>query len=90
VALYLAVLLGAVLAATAPGRPLAAQGSWIAALALLAFVLPSLYMILANLNYVLFTGKNCSLLALNSMSDVLESAALVGLAAFGAGLRRDA
>ncbi len=64
------------------------QGTWIATMALLAFVLPSLYMILANLNLVLFTGKNCNLLSLNSVSDVLESAALLGLAAFGLNLRR--
>jgi hypothetical protein len=68
--------------------PLSRQGSWIATLAVLAVSLPSLYMILANLNLVLFTGKNCNLLSLNSTSDVLESAFLLALAAFGIGLRR--
>ncbi len=62
------------------------QGGWIATVAAMAFSLPSLYMILGNLNLVLFTGKNCGLLALNSVSDVLESAAFLGLAAFGLGL----
>lgn len=91
-ALVYAAILGAPLYAArgAPpgGAPAASQGAWIAAVALLAFALPSLYMILANLNLVLFTGKNCNLLALNSVSDVLESSALLGLAAAGLGLAR--
>ena len=71
-----------------PTDPFSRQGGWIALIAALAFCLPSLYMILANLNLVLFTGKNCNLLSLNSTSDVLESGALLALAAFGLGLRR--
>jgi hypothetical protein len=67
---------------------LAQQGLFIGLAALLAFALPSLYMILANLNLVLFTGKNMSLLSLNSLSDVLESGLLLGLAIVGLGLRR--
>jgi len=67
---------------------LAQQGLFIGLAALLAFVLPSLYMLLANLNLVLFTGKNMNLLSLNSLSDVLESGALLGLAVVGLGLRR--
>jgi len=63
------------------------QGAWMAALALLALGLPGLYMILANMNLVLFTGKNCALLALNSLSDLLESGLLGGLAAFGLALK---
>jgi hypothetical protein len=70
----------------APGDRWGRQGAWIATLALLAFALPGLYMTLANLNLVLFTGKNCALLSLNSLSDVIGSAALVALAAFGATL----
>ncbi|HKH44243.1 MAG TPA: hypothetical protein VKM72_06235 [Thermoanaerobaculia bacterium] len=64
------------------------QGLFIGFAALLAFVLPSLYMLLANLNLVLFTGKNMNLLSLNSLSDVLESGTLLGLAILGLGLRR--
>ncbi len=70
----------------APSARLNRQGLWIAAVAMMAFSLPSLYMILGNLNLVLFTGKNCGLLALNSVSDVLESSAFLGLVAFGLGL----
>ncbi len=90
--LAIALLYVAFLAACALGlgRPppdrLGRQGMWIATVAAMAFSLPSLYMILGNLNLVLFTGKNCGLLALNSVSDVLESAAFLGLAAFGLGL----
>jgi hypothetical protein len=69
---------------------LAQQGLFIGLAALLAFALPSLYMLLANLNLVLFTGKNMSLLSLNSLSDVLESGILLGLAIVGLGLRRSA
>ncbi len=93
---YLTVLAGAAAAlarsSAAAARPEAGrwerQGSWIAVVALLSFSLPGLYMILANLNLALFTGKNASLLALNSTSDVLQSGALLGLAAFGLALGR--
>ncbi|HEX6199256.1 MAG TPA: hypothetical protein VF150_03250, partial [Thermoanaerobaculia bacterium] len=88
---YLTVLGAAALAlsgsAAAAGDRWSRQGAWIAVSALLAFALPGLYMILANLNLALFTGKNASLLALNSTSDVLQSGALLGLAAFGLALR---
>ncbi|HEX2254742.1 MAG TPA: hypothetical protein VHQ65_15860 [Thermoanaerobaculia bacterium] len=84
---YLAVLLAAWPALSPGGGRWGRQGGWVATLALLAFALPGLYMILANLNQVLFTGKNCSLLALNSVSDVLEAGALLALAAFGLVLR---
>jgi|GEM_PF-4159586 len=67
---------------------LAQQGLFIGLAALLAFALPSLYMLLANLNLVLFTGKNTNLLSLNSLSDVLESGILIGVAVVGLGLRR--
>ncbi|HYU36257.1 MAG TPA: hypothetical protein VEW48_29205 [Thermoanaerobaculia bacterium] len=69
---------------------LAQQGLFIGLAALLAFALPSLYMLLANLNLVLFTGKNMNLLSLNSLSDVLESGTLLGVAVVGLGLRRSA
>lgn len=93
---YLTVLAGAAVAlaraSAAAARPEAGrwerQGSWIAVVALLSFSLPGLYMILANLNLALFTGKNASLLALNSTSDVLQSGALLGLAAFGLAIGR--
>jgi hypothetical protein len=67
---------------------LAQQGLSVSLVALLAFALPGLYMLLANLNLLLFTGKNTSLLALNSLSDVLESGALLALAVVGLGIRR--
>ena len=50
-----------------------------------------LYMVLANYGLVLFTGKNVYLLGLDSVGDVLESLALLGLASVGlarAGRRR--
>ncbi len=87
---YLVFLLAAAAGFAAARDRWGAQGAWIAAVALLAFALPGLYMTLANLNLVLFTGKNPSLLALNSVSDVLLSAALLGVAAFGAALAREA
>ncbi|MEM8963604.1 MAG: hypothetical protein AAGD38_19130 [Acidobacteriota bacterium] len=86
---YLALLIPLPLLAADPrGAPITRQGTWIATVALLAVVLPSLYMILANLNLVLFTGKNTALLSLNSISDILESAALLAIAAWGLGLAR--
>ena len=44
-------------------------------------------MVLGNVNLALFTGKNCALLGVNSLSDALESGALLGLAALGLALR---
>lgn len=67
---------------------LGGQGLHVALVALLAIAMPSLYMILANLNLVLFTGKNMTFLSLNSLSDVLEGGALAALAVLGLGLRR--
>jgi hypothetical protein len=72
------------------GDRLGQQGLYVGLAALLAVALPSLYMLLANLNLVLFTGKNTSLLALNSLSDLLESGTLLGLAVVGLGVRRGA
>ncbi len=88
--LYLLPLLAVPLTARAHDEAdrLAQQGLHVALVALLAFLLPGLYMLLANLNLVLFTGKNMSLLALNSLSDVLESGALLALAVVGLGMRR--
>ncbi len=48
-------------------------------LALLTFGTSSAYMILANYGWVLFTGKNAYLLGLDSLGDVLEGGALLGL-----------
>ena len=45
-----------------------------------------LYMILANYGLVLFTGKNVYLLGLDSVGDVLESLALLGLTVAGLAL----
>jgi hypothetical protein len=87
---YAVFLLAAAAARAAAADRWGAQGGWIAVVALFAFALPGLYMTLANLNLVLFTGKNPSLLALNSVSDVLLSAALLGVAAFGTALAREA
>ncbi len=66
------------------------QGLHVGFAALAAFALPGLYMLLANLNFVLFTGKNMNLLALNSLSDVLESGALLAVALLGLGVERTA
>ena len=66
--------------------PLARQMHWIAGVALLALAVPSLFMVLGNLNLALFTGKNCSLLGVNSLSDALESGILLGLATLGLAL----
>jgi hypothetical protein len=94
-ALYLALLLAVPLTAAAvdadggSGRSsIGAQGLYVALVALLSVAVPSLYMILANLNLVLFTGKNLSLLSLNSLSDVLQSGVLLALAVLGLGLER--
>lgn len=88
--LYLALLAALPLTAGAGDTPLGGQGLFVAFVALLSLVLPSLYMILANLNLVLFTGKNLALLSLNSLSDVLQSGGLAALAVLGLGLRRGA
>ncbi len=56
---------------------------WLAALTL---AVPSVYMVLANYRLTLFTGKNAYLLGLDSTADVLESLALVLVAALGAAM----
>ncbi len=92
--LYLALLVAVPLTAPAVGEEepsataVGSQGLYMALAALLSVAVPSLYMILANLNLVLFTGKNLSLLSLNSLSDVLQGGVLVALAVLGLGLRR--
>lgn len=59
------------------------DGPWlVGALALLTFAMAGVYMVLANYGWVLFTGKNVYLLGLDSVSDALESMALLALAAF--------
>lgn len=90
---YLALLAAPLLTAPgldarAGGGPLGGQGLLVALVALLSVTLPSLYMLLANLNLVLFTGKNMALLSLNSLSDVLQSGGLLALAVLGLGLER--
>lgn len=93
VLLYLVPLLGlAFFAAPAGGPstgrgPLVRQALWLALVALLAFAVPSLFMVLGNLNMALFTGKNLSLLGINSLSDVLEAGLVLGLAVTGLVLR---
>jgi hypothetical protein len=90
-ALVYLVLLAAVpltARAVAPDDPFRAQGLYVALVALLAVALPSLYMILANLNLVLFTGKNLALLSLSSLSDVIQTGGLLALAVVGLGLQR--
>lgn len=77
------------LAAAPPSRgPLAEQGTMLTAVAAVAFAVPGIYMILANLNLVLFSGKNAPLLGLNSLSDALETGLVLAVAAAGLGLRR--
>lgn len=93
VLLYLVPLLGlAFFAAPAAGPstgrgPLVRQALWLSLVALLAFAVPSLFMVLGNLNMALFTGKNLSLLGVNSLSDVLEVGLVLGLAVTGLVLR---
>ncbi|NNF28446.1 MAG: hypothetical protein HKN73_14575 [Gemmatimonadetes bacterium] len=66
-----------------------ADGWWIlGATAAATMVGAGLYMVLANYGLVLFTGKNVYLLGLDSVGDVLESLALLGLASAGLGRAR--
>lgn len=53
--------------------------TWLALLAGLSFCLVSIYMIAANYGLLPFTGRNMYLLGLNSLSDIVESLALLGL-----------
>ena len=77
------------LAVARPARgPLGEQGTMLAAVAGVVFAVPGLYMILANLNLVLFSGKNTPLLGLNSLSDAVETGLVLAVAAAGAALRR--
>jgi hypothetical protein len=90
-ALLYALPLGWLAAALARRRratPLGEQGTALAAVGFLVFAVPGLYMILANLNLVLFSGKNAPLLGVNSLSDALETGLVIALAAAGLGLRR--
>ena len=59
--------------------------SFLVAGALATLSLAGLYMLLANYGLVLFTGKNVYLLGLDSVGDVLESVALLALAAWAMG-----
>lgn len=67
------------------------EGFWAAAAALaaLTFALPSIYMVLANYQLTLFTGKNAYLLGLDSTADVLEVLALTALVALGTAVARE-
>lgn len=91
----LLLLLGVILAGTEvavdPARRPRPFFGLVAVLGGLGFVLPSIFMVAANVGLVPFTGKNASLLALDSTSDVLESLVLLVLLALGgslAGARR--
>jgi hypothetical protein len=72
-----------------------ATGGWVewgaltGGLAALTFAFTGLYMILANYQVVLFTGKNPYLLGLDSAGDVMESLVLLLLGAAGSALARD-
>lgn len=57
----------------------------LASSALLTLAGAGLYMVLANYGLVLFTGKNVYLLGLDSLGDVLEAVALLGVAALALG-----
>jgi hypothetical protein len=57
--------------------------SSISILAILVIVVVSLYMIGANCNLLLFTGRNLYLMGLNSMSDIFESSILLGFVVAG-------
>ncbi len=67
-----------------PGEGADGYGGTVAALAALTFAVPSVYMVLANYQLTLFTGKNAYLLGLDSTADVLEVLVLVSLFAAGA------
>lgn len=70
-------------------RPVvAAMGLW-GGLSMLAFAVSSLYMILANYGYLLFTGKNVYLFGLDSGSDTIEALGLLLIFALGAGAVAD-
>ena len=80
--------LGWLASAGPAGGRLGEQGTMLAAVAGVVFAVPGLYMILANLNLVLFSGKNTPLLGLNSLSDALETALVLAAAAAGTAFRR--
>jgi hypothetical protein len=62
--------------ASAPSFP-----AFVAVGATVTMALAGLYMVLANYGFVFFTGKNVYLLGLDSVGDLLESAALFTMAA---------
>jgi hypothetical protein len=83
-------LMGALGMRAAPwtdGRGLAAGMIECVAAATIAF--SSIYMILANHELVLLTGKNVYLLGLDSAGDLVEFVFLMFLIAYGAAVRRD-
>lgn len=57
--------------------------TWGAIISAMAFSLVSVYMMAANYGLLPFTGRNMYLLGLNSSSDLVESAVLLGLIALG-------
>jgi hypothetical protein len=71
------------------GPPGAAVARALGALAALSFALPSAYMVLANYQLTLFTGKNAYLLGLDSTADLLEAALLSSLVALAVAVARD-
>ncbi len=64
-------------------------GGAVACLAALTLAVPSVYMVLANYQLTLFTGKNAYLLGIDSAADMLEAAALAVLVALGSAVTRD-
>lgn len=58
-------------------------------LAALSFALSSIYMVLANYQLTLFTGKNAYLLGLDSTADLLEALLLSTLVAIAVAVARD-
>ena len=78
---------------TASGTSISMRGSplsIIAAVAAGTIAVASVYMILANHELVLLTGKNAYLFGLDSAGDVLETFALLLVIAYGASAVRDA
>lgn len=67
--------------------PLVTRG--LGTLAALSFALPSIYMVLANYQLTLFTGKNAYLLGLDSTADLLEALLLSTLVAIAVAVTRD-
>lgn len=90
-ALFLAALVYSLSPALGNRDATASEGGWLTArLALWTVIFVAAYMILANLGWVPFTGRNIYLLAVSSGSDIAEGFMLLAMATIGLKLRRQA